>query len=63
MEFRAETPVAAPAASEKWKWWVLGSLAALLLLFLVYKWSLSWRADQLESFMASPESTNAATIL
>jgi type VI secretion system protein ImpK len=63
MEFRAEMPVAAPAASEKWKWWVLGSLAALLLLFLVYKWSLSWRADQLESFLASPESVIAVAIL
>jgi len=41
MEFRAEAPVAAPAPSGTWRWWVLGSLGGVLLLFLIYKWSLS----------------------
>jgi len=63
MEFRTDAPVATPAVSGNWRWWVLGSLAALLLLFLVYKWSLSWRADQVESFIARPETTIAATAL
>jgi type VI secretion system protein ImpK len=62
MEFRAEAPVAAPADAATWRWWVLGSLAALLLLFVVYKWSLSWRADQVESFVPRPEIITTATL-
>ena len=61
MEFRTDAPVVAPTVSSNWRWWVLGSLAALLLIFLVYKWSLSWRADRVESFL--PRSTIAATAL
>ena len=63
MEFRTETQVVAPATSDKWKWWVLASLAALLLLFLVYKWTLSWRAGQLEAFLSRSEPVSTATTL
>jgi type VI secretion system protein ImpK len=54
MEFRAEAQVAAPVTSDKWRWWVFGSLAAVLLLFLIYKVTLSWRAAHLDASAASP---------
>jgi type VI secretion system protein ImpK len=42
--------VAPPAASSgAWRWWVLGSLAAALLLFVLYRWNLSFRMDELQS--------------
>ena len=62
MEFQAEAPVMQAAASQTWKWWILGSLAAVLLLFLIYKWSLSVRTDQIDVTVSRPEiaSTGAA---
>jgi type VI secretion system protein ImpK len=59
MEFHTETPVTPPASGD-WRWWVLGAIAGVLLLFLVYKWSLSWRTEQ-ESFTSRPEVACTAT--
>jgi hypothetical protein len=61
MEFRTE-PVATVAATDgNWRGWILGSLAAAVLLLLVYQWSLSWRIEHLESFLSVPAKRAAMT--
>ena len=55
MEFRVETEATVVPANISWRWWVLGSLAAAVLLLLVYQWSLSWRIGHLESSLSEPE--------
>jgi len=62
MEFRVEPVVAPPKTSGEWRWWVGGSLAAVLLLFLLYQWSLSWRVGQLDSSVSRSEAKQAALI-
>jgi type VI secretion system protein ImpK len=52
MEFGTEPAAAVPASN--WRWWVVGSVAAAVLLFLFYQWSLSWRIGQLQSFFSEP---------
>jgi len=54
LEFPVEPMSVAPATSPTWRWWVLGSAAAAVLLFLLYHWSLSWRIGQLESSLPRP---------
>ena len=54
MEFRVETVATVAAPDGNWRWWILGSLAAAVLLLLVYQWSLSWRIGHLESSLSIP---------
>jgi len=61
LELYVETRAADLASPPNWRLWILGALAALLLLFLIYKWSLSWRAEQVESFILRLEAINMAT--
>jgi hypothetical protein len=35
----------------------------VLVLFLIFKWSLSWRADQVESYLVRPDKVTVASIL
>src|ERR1700730_1782951 len=50
----AELP---PSAAGKWRWWVLGSLAFALLLFLLYRWNLVGRVDELQSALVRSQLT------
>ena len=59
LEFPVEPVAVAPATSPTWRWWVLGSVAAAVLLFLLYHWSLSWRIGQLESTFSRPAVNSA----
>jgi type VI secretion system protein ImpK len=45
---------AKPAADPGyWRWWILGSLAAAILLFFLYRWNLSFRMDELQSVVSA----------
>src|SRR5580704_3444521 len=44
---------AKPAADPGyWRWWILGSLAAAILLFFLYRWNLSFRMEELQSVVS-----------
>ena len=49
MEFRVEQVQAAPAVNGQWRWWVLGSVAAVIVLFLLYLGDLSSRVTEMAS--------------
>jgi type VI secretion system protein ImpK len=51
-EFVPEPPKAI-VNSGLWRWWALGGLAAVILLFLFYRWNLSSRIDELQSVVTS----------
>lgn len=44
---------ARPADSGRWRWWILGSVLAASLLFLLFRWNLSFRMDELQSAVIS----------
>jgi len=53
MDFAKAPPTIAKTMGA-WRWWAGGIVAATLLLFLLYYWSLAWRTDSLESMRSSP---------
>ena len=48
-----QEPATQAADSGRWRWWILGSLAAAVVLFLLYQWNLSLRIDELQSAVVS----------
>jgi type VI secretion system protein ImpK len=44
-------PARPAVSSGHWRWWILGSLVAPVLLFLLYRWNLSLRVEQLQSMV------------
>jgi type VI secretion system protein ImpK len=51
LEIGGEQVEAPRPADVRWRWWTLGALAAPVLLFLIYHWNLSGRAEQLNSVL------------
>jgi type VI secretion system protein ImpK len=49
MEFVQGPVELTPSATGKWRWWVVGALAFAFLLFLLYRWNLAGRVDELQS--------------
>jgi type VI secretion system protein ImpK len=53
MDLHAELTQPAAKDTGQWRWWALGALAAVIVLFLLYLWNLSWRLGQLQSTLSS----------
>jgi type VI secretion system protein ImpK len=46
IQFVPEAP-GAKAQSGNWRWWILGSVLGAILLFVLFRWNLSFRLDEL----------------
>ncbi len=44
LEIASEPP---PTPKSTWPWWVAGTVAAAILLFVLYKWHLSWQVEHI----------------
>jgi len=53
LDLYAASQQAGPAARADWRPWILGGLGAMIVLFLVYYFTLSWRVDQVESMVGN----------
>jgi type VI secretion system protein ImpK len=53
VQFVAEAAVKPKTDSGLWRWWILGSVLAAILLFVVFRWNLSFRMDELQSAVVS----------
>lgn len=53
LDLSAAPPPPPPAAGTDWRLWALGALAVLLVLFAVYRFSLSWRVGQVELMLSN----------
>jgi len=51
VQFLPEAPPP-KADSGAWRWWILGSILGALLIFLLFRWNLSYRVDELRSLVS-----------
>jgi type VI secretion system protein ImpK len=53
LELSSVAPAPPPSADTDWRLWAVGALAAVVLLFLVYRFSLSWHLRDVEAMLES----------